>query len=346
VIDMALPFQGLSILEAASAASPPGLAAAIALCGRVAADLGACVLRWIPADDADPQAAAFLHAGKTGMRAAGGKADALLADLGDRVGAAILDSALHASLGPDRTPRICVVVSMDGTDDLRQSEFTVEARSGLLDIVGDPGREPLRLGGHQTAYGAGLAAFTALAAAVAAPETAERTVAHVSLLETAIWLNWKSLAVTERSGRPPRRPGAAAEWPVLACADGHVALVYRMQEWQRLLEAIPDPSLRDERFQSVAGRRANRVEINAILARNVARLTRMDLHALALRYKLPFGPIWRPQELLDDPQMRARDFFSHQAGGATPRLPVLWNGARLRGSTTPLSDDAIVETAT
>ena len=314
---MGLPLAGVSIVEAYSQGAPPALAVAVGFCGRVAADLGASVTRLLP-PGCDDDAASFLHAGKPVLR---GQADSTSLAEADAV---VVDIGLQDTAG---LPPIRAVLSMDGTGDPRQSEFTIEARAGLLHIVGDPDREPLRLGGHQTAYAAGLAAFTALTGALLGPPGP--TTIQVSLLETALWLNWKSLAVAQQTGTSLARSGANAEWPVLRCADGYVVLVYRKQEWSRLLEAFPDPALQDERLQTPEGRRARRAEINAILQRLVAPLTRAALHALSLRHKLPFGPVWRPDELPGDAQMQARNFFAPIPGGVRPLTPVLWNGVRL-----------------
>jgi crotonobetainyl-CoA:carnitine CoA-transferase CaiB-like acyl-CoA transferase len=149
-------------------------------------------------------------------------------------------------------------------------------------------------------------------------------------LETAIWLNWKSLAVVQRTGVAPKRAGPNAEWPVLPCADGYVVVVHRMQEWQRLMTLVDDPALRAERFQTPMGRRKHRTELNAILARYFAGLTRSEIHDISLRHKLPFGAVWEPRELLRDPQMVARDMFhsvaSQNGDLPQPRLPALWHG--------------------
>src|SRR3546814_17646150 len=56
----------------------------------------------------------------------------------------------------------------DWSSDVCSSDLIdILAIEGLLDIIGDPTREPLKLGGHQCAYTAGLAAFTGLVAALA-----------------------------------------------------------------------------------------------------------------------------------------------------------------------------------
>ena len=48
------------------------------------------------------------------------------------------------------------------------------ALGGLLHMVGEPERKPLRLGGHQASYAAGLTAFTGLTAALAARDAGQQ----------------------------------------------------------------------------------------------------------------------------------------------------------------------------
>ena len=50
------------------------------------------------------------------------------------------------------------------------SELAIQALGGLMHMVGEPERKPLKLGGHQASYAAGLTAFTGLTAALAARE--------------------------------------------------------------------------------------------------------------------------------------------------------------------------------
>ena len=61
-------------------------------------------------------------------------------------------------------------------------------------------------------------------------------------------------------------------------------------------------------------------------------MTRTEIHDLALRRRLPVGPVASPDDLADDPHFVAREFLATiQAGDGhgirLPRLPVLWNGA-------------------
>ena len=356
--DERLPLSGVVLLEAMDAKAPAALWLAAGLCGRVAADLGATVLRIEPAEG-DPlrrmppfvgrvgAAYAFLTAGKRLIRSA--QAEQMFADLSRRATAVILDDARYRQRTSALAQTLPIVIGTG--DDAPSSEFTVEALSGLLDLVGDPEREPLRLGGHQTAYAAGLAAFLGLIGALARNDKDKaRGPVRISLLETMVWLNWKTLGLVARSGETPTRPGATAEWLVVPCADGFVALVYRTTEWEALLSLANDARLREDRFQSAEGRRLHAGELNTFLSDVFSGMTRAEVREAALKKGLPLGPVWSPQELVGDPHMQARDFF-HDAlidgiAAQMPRLPVRWNGRSFEPTAaTVMSDAALREFA-
>ena len=39
------------------------------------------------------------------------------------------------------------------------------------------------------------------------------------------------------------RQGKKAEWPIIECADGHVALVYETRDWKPLVDLVNDDRL-------------------------------------------------------------------------------------------------------
>lgn len=352
---MTPPLAGLRIVERTGLNSPPGERLAVMLAGRMAADLGATVLK-IELPGGDPLRAgegaasfAFLNAGKQSHVVSEGDAGRVM-HLLEGADALIADSITAASAGapgatlpPDR-PTAIVSVSLLGPDappEAPASEFTVMALGGMLDIVGDPAREPLRLGGHQLAYSAGLSALTGLAAALCLPARQAYGVripetVHVSLLETAIWLNWKSLASAAAGEPVPHRSGQSGDWPVLRCADGWVALVYQDADWPGLRKlAGDDPRLADPALATAAGRRGRTGEIGRVVEEYLLKLTRQEIHDRALAARLPLGPVSSVSELIDDPHFVAREFFQtvqSDKGGATllmPRLPLLWDGEAL-----------------
>lgn len=318
------PLAGVTIVESYTPEAPLMLRLAGGLAGRIAADLGArvMVLEGPAGDPLRRQAGsvfAFLGAGKRYLPAAEASAGKLL-QVAD---AAILDA------GPDHPrdalPPIVALLSPFGAEveAAPASEFTLMALGGLLDLVGDPDREPLKLAGHQAAYAAGLAAFTGIAAALCRPQSRETV--RVNVLDAMVWLNWKSLPMT--AAPPPTRTGADAEWQVLRCADGWVALVYQEPDWPTLRDFVDDPRLSAPEFASRAGRLQRIGEVARIIEARFLTLTRRELHDIALERRLPLGPVWSPREVRMETQSVARHFPSAPGeDGTVPRLPVLWGG--------------------
>jgi crotonobetainyl-CoA:carnitine CoA-transferase CaiB-like acyl-CoA transferase len=328
------PLQGLRIAELYSPAAWVGVRLAGALAGRMLADFGALVsvvqpppgdvLRRLPPFTAAGGSAAFafLSAGKQVIEpgAEWEGQDGLIIDAG----------GFDALRGPQRTAATAVL-SM-APDTMHGSEFTALALSGVLDLVGDPEREPLRLGGHQAAYSCGLSAFTGLLAALCVRDAAPRTV-RVNLLDTLLWINWKSV-IGAQGGGGASRQGPAAEWQVVGCADGWLALVYQEADWGALTALVGDPALQEARFATAAARRANGREVAERLAAGLGHYTREEIRALALAQRLPLGPVWSLTELLEDRHYLERGvFFPARLPDGTPgmlaSLPVVWNGARL-----------------
>lgn len=210
------------------------------------------------------------------------------------------------------------------------SEFTVMALSGLLDLVGDPVREPLRMGGHQLAYSCGIAAYAGAIAALQTPGKAgdPAQVVRVSLADTAVWLNWKSVAMASWSPAGRARLGRDAEWQVVRCADGWVALVFLEADWPVLRDFVNDTRLADPRFDDRAVRRKEARFVSDIVEEAFMRYTRHELKDLSLSRRLPLGPVWTPLELETDVQNVARGFLKRRPDGSLlmPRMPILWNG--------------------
>jgi len=332
------PLEGITIIEWVSDGCSDAVGLAIAFAGRIAADLGATVLQIdapvVRARAAQPPLVGdrsalslFLDRGKQRL--------ASLPALEDGVIVLYLGDAANVPLA-DRKGRESVIVATDRASPpaIPDSEFTLLAIGGLLDLVGNPDQQPLRLGGHQMAYSAGLAIYGGLVAEIcrrragAAPDSV-----RVAIADVVVWLNWKSAAMGSWSNRVPTRLGDGAEWRTIRCADGWIALVYLEADWPKLKAIVQDPRLEDARYEDRLVRRGEATTINAIVEQAFAAKTRAELRVIALAHRIPLGPVWTPAELEQDPQYVARGFLPRIPdgdGGATlqPRLPVLWNGAR------------------
>jgi crotonobetainyl-CoA:carnitine CoA-transferase CaiB-like acyl-CoA transferase len=320
------PYAGLTVAEVISDAADDALVLAAGMAGRILADLGAQVLcRQGRERGFDDSTELFLSCGKT----LSGEGEAKL--LG-RADVALVDGVVLRERGRASLPAVTTVISLFGgalaESDRPASAFTAAASAGLLAMVGDPHREPLRLGGHQEAFALGLSAYAGLAAALAsARQPAVSVTIRASLLETLVWLNWKAVPL-EGYDALPGRTGAAAEWQVLRCADGYAVLVYQEPDWLRLKAALAEPALDEPRFSTRASRLAYLGELAAIIERRFLTLTRREIHALARQHRLPIGPVWSPAEAFDETHNQARGLFEPlgaDPGVQAPRLPLVWH---------------------
>jgi crotonobetainyl-CoA:carnitine CoA-transferase CaiB-like acyl-CoA transferase len=322
VQDITGALNGVTVTEKITGATPLWAALTIAFCGRLAADFGACVIS--VREPGDPISClagdhanalrAFLDAGK---RAPGAETSAAASSL-SRV-TLRYDGAAGSGAG------VKEVVFCGNGADAAESEFTIAATSGLLDIVGRSDARPLMLGGHQISYSTGLSGFLA---AVALLRSEDLNRADVSALGTALWINWKSLAAAAQ-GRPiPRRSAESGKWRTAPCADGHVALVYFDRDWPVIGKMTGDPVMQALAAERAWTDRVTLVELEARLEAWALKHTRSDIAAASKSFGLAIGAVWSPAELLADPQYRAREFFGPAPDNATrtdrrPRLPVI-----------------------
>lgn len=348
--DTALPLARFTILEVNDAKVPLCLRLAASLAAKIAADLGADVLKIEP-PGGDPvrHAPPFLPQGGSALfEFLNTSKRSLMLDLTSDAGRATLQGLLDkadavlfeepaASAPLLRAARATPIeiaafpVEMNAAT-WPVSEFTILALGGLLHMVGEPERKPLRLGGHQASYAAGLTAFTGLAAAFAARDAGQTAPdVRVSLAEVMQWVNWKAVSGADAGGVSPGREGRNSEFQIVPCRDGHVAVVYTVTQWPATRTLIGDPRLADTKFGTRAGRRQNIAELYEIITPWFADKTRTEIQTTAQAKGVPFGPVFSPAELLRTEQYVARGFLAdmaHPTQGRLrlPQLPVQWNG--------------------
>jgi len=323
--------------------------------GRILAELGAKVLKVEPpeGDDArrrgpmppgpDPDASlSWLawNAGKTGLRlemsapedvaqlnALISDADILLQGGSDHMAALGLD---YESLALANPGLISVVVApfAEGGDltGSPASDLTLMAMSGIMHMVGDPDRPPLKLPGEQAYALAGIqgaiAALTAINARAARGGTGERV--WVSAYQSAVLAGYRDPIVWEWTGRIGQRTGnrlvrgKSGVRQVWAAKDGHVtwslvdnpgmvkgmvALMAADGAAGPLMEVDWDNTL-------LADAPQDRIEAwEAVLEAWFKTKTKDELAAASARDGLGLSKIDTPQEALDSPQWAARGFW-------------------------------------
>ena len=211
---------------------------------------------------------------------------------------------------------------------------------GLAYMTGPPGR-PLRAGASVIDVTGGMFGAIAILAAL---EDRRRTGRgrHVtaSLYETAVFLVGQHMAQYAVTGSPaapmPARVSAWAVYDVFELKDDEKMFVGVVSDgqWKTMCEAFDlldwaeDPQLADNN-----ARVARRDEILPRLRSLFATYTLDDLAERLEELGLPFAPIRRPEDLFDDPHLRAGGGLLDMTipdGGeiALPAMPVSVDGQR------------------
>lgn len=348
--DPALPLARFTVVEVNDAGVPLCLRLATSLAGKIAADLGAQVLKIEPPGGDPVRRAApllpggasalfqFLNTSKRSLvldlATEAGRAS--LVKLLDRADACLFEEPASAAglvRSARATPIEIAAFPVEMAAAARPvSELAIQALGGLMHMIGEPARKPLKLAGHQASYAAGLTAFTGLTAALAAREAGHTPPqVRVALAEVMQWVNWKAASGAAATGASPGREGKRSEFQIVPCRDGHVAVVYTATQWPAARALIGDRRLEDPKFNTRAGRRTHIAELYDIITPWFADKTRAEIQKTAQAKGVPFGPIFTPAELLATDQYVARSFLAemtHPDFGKVliPQLPVQWNG--------------------
>ena len=324
------------ICEALSADAPIVCHIAAAFCGRVLRDLGAQVTRIAP-DGVDPLSVVKTYTDEP-LNQPGGMLDTFLNSGKNRV-ALSLSGISHpppelASANIILTDSTAIADAMDANgprnaqtviilqafptgaaeNGLPVEDISLQSMSALADLLGDPTREPLKLGGNQAAYIGGYAAFAGAMGALAGHHSGNGTGrVTLDLLSANFWVNWKCLAAGAMD-IPMSRQGTNAEWPVIPCKDGYIALIYTERDWTPLVEVIGDERLKDPTFDSFKGREAHRGAYMPIIEAWCAQHSMADIYEQFQKAGVPGGPVYSPRDLLKDPLFEATGYFKELQG--------------------------------
>jgi crotonobetainyl-CoA:carnitine CoA-transferase CaiB-like acyl-CoA transferase len=152
-------------------------------------------------------------------------------------------------------------------------DYTIQALSGVMSLTGDPDAPPGKAGisyvDHSTALAAALAICAAL---VERARTGRGRHVDVGLLDVQVSMLSYLGAWQQNAGDEPRRYSDASH-PSLVPAqnfrarDEYIAVfVGNDAMWQRLVAAVADDRLGEERFATMAARNESRAEVVALLA--------------------------------------------------------------------------------
>jgi crotonobetainyl-CoA:carnitine CoA-transferase CaiB-like acyl-CoA transferase len=219
-------------------------------------------------------------------------------------------------------------------------DVVAQGESGVVDLTGEPDRQPVKVGASIADIVAGLYAYQGILLALLARHRIG-TGQHVdiALLDGMIsTLTYQAMSYLA-TGKSPRRLGtrhpSIVPYETFETKDGFVNVgAANEKQWQNFCRALGFPDLAfDARFNTMAGRIKNYDELRAILGAEMKKYTRAEASELLSKYELPVGPINTVGEVLEDPHIHARDMvkeLTHPEYG-----PLRYVGIPVKLSETP-----------
>lgn len=234
-----------------------------------------------------------------------------------------------------RNPRVvAVTVSTFGSDGPYAGRPGIDpiaqAMSGLMNVTGFPGGEPVKAGPPVgDAVCSLLAAYGAICALWARERTGEGQHVDVSLLDGLIHVQAPYTGQYFLLDRQQQRMGNSSDWyaPYNAyrCGDGayvHVAC-YNDKFFRNLCTAMEQPDLADdERFTTAERRLAHSAELDAVIASFLERLTRPAALELLWDADVIAGPINDYDAVFSDPQVVHNEMVVEIDGRRTTGVPL------------------------
>ena len=355
------PLAGLKVLDLSRILAGP-------VCCQVLADLGADVVKverpgagddtrgWGPPFVDDNGPSAYYLSANRGKRS-------LALDLAHDQGRPVLDALIRradvlvenflpdslAKLGlePARlaqlNPRLvaCSISGFGRTGplaDTRGYDLAIQAASGIMSITGEPDGRPMKVGVAISDVITGLyAAISVLAGLHARSQGADPTAYDLALADCTLasLVNVAQSALV--TGAKPRRYGNAhpniVPYESFATADGHLVLgVGNDGQWKRFCEvAGREDWAADARFSTNAGRVEHRDELIAQVEQVLRSRTTKDWLDALDAAGIPSGPVRTLDEILDSPQVAARQMVSRATDSTGRVLPLLATPIRATG---------------
>ncbi|MBV9553298.1 MAG: CoA transferase [Alphaproteobacteria bacterium] len=211
----------------------------------------------------------------------------------------------------------------------------MQAYSGLMSLLGEDGRPPVRVTASIIDMGtANWAVVGILAALRERDRTGKGGIVDTSLYETSLALMSILMADHLATGEVPARYGSGVPmivpYQAFEAKDGFMMVAAGNDNlFRRLAVALGRPSLADDpRFATNGDRVGNRAALVAILADIFKTQTRAHWAALLEAQGIPNGPINTMDQVVADPQTRALGQIQQQGALSLVGLPLSFDGVR------------------
>ena len=211
-------------------------------------------------------------------------------------------------------------------------EIVDYAMGAIMSISGTSDREPLKHGGFQAQYEAGLNAAGATAVALLV-QTNLGVGQHVdvSTVEcvSSTMIGNQSMYSFTGGIQPRRKPLGTQFGQPMPCADGWVLnQAGGGATWNDIADFYEQPILKEHRFSNQTLRNENGEELDTLLVDAIKDKGKWDLFEKASQMRMLFGLVQTPEELARCPQLESRGFYrdiEHPVMGALKVPAVLFN---------------------
>ena len=214
----------------------------------------------------------------------------------------------------------------------KSDEIVNYAMGMIMSISGMQGRPPLKHGGFQAQYEAGLNAAGATSMAVFHQEaTGVGQHIDLSITETvASTMMATQTTYTFMGGTMARRRTSGGQFThPTACSDGWIIVqTGGGASWQNISDLFEEPKLMEPRFAEPAQRGLNGEELDQIVLESIKDRSKWDLFPKAADARILFGLVQTPGELAECPQLESRDFYreiEHPVMGKVKVPAVMFN---------------------
>ncbi len=221
---------------------------------------------------------------------------------------------------------------------LPAGDSTMQAMAGLMSIVGEAGREPVRVGNVVSDMLAGMHGFEAvLLALIERGVTGRGRKCEVSLFDTLLAFQAPPLVEYLMTDRLPERTGGShpliAPSGVLRTTDRSVVFTVLGHQWERFCAFIGAPELNaDPRFATNEARTANRSELMAIIQEQFSGLCSNDVIAKMREADILCAPVNSYQDIAADSHVRHAGSLRKAEHPDLGPIPFVANPIRFEGA--------------
>jgi crotonobetainyl-CoA:carnitine CoA-transferase CaiB-like acyl-CoA transferase len=206
--------------------------------------------------------------------------------------------------------------------DWEGADIVAQAAGGLMYLTGEPGREPLKLPLSQAEFQVGLNAAVAILCAVYYRDaTGEGQYIDISVQEAVASILEGAISAYSYSGVALNRTGARHRYKcpstIMKAKDGYVHIEAGAY-WEHFAAMVDVPQLLQPPLTSML-RYRHADEVEEAIRPWVASRTAEEIFTDGQEWRMPVAKVMGIEELADDPQYAARDFFQnidHQQAGS------------------------------